>query len=68
MTKEKIYKKGTVITMHSCCNYTGCDETEKRVLVEDMTESQLQADANEYAMENVQPEGWFTEGAEDDND
>jgi len=60
------YKKGTVIVLHSTCNYIGCDDLEKFTLEEDMTEEQLGDLATEYAMETVAPEGWFEVAEEDE--
>ena len=64
---EKVYKKGTSIRFHSSCNYGGCEESEVRVLDADCTESELNDEANLFAMETVAPEGWFEEddGEED---
>lgn len=66
--KEKIYKAGTKITFHSTCNYAGCDERETITLDEDRTESDLQSEASDRALETVQPEGWFEEAGEEDED
>ena len=55
----KRYKKGTVIILHSDCNYVGCESQEKYTLAQDMDEEELNEMATEFAMETVCPEGWF---------
>ena len=66
MAKEKIYRAGTKITFHSNCNYVGCEEREVVTLDEDRTETSLNEEAYERAVETVQVEGWFTTGEEDE--
>ena len=65
--KEKVYKAGTKITLHSSCNYAGCEDQEEITLDDDTTESQLNEMAQEFCQETVQPEGWF-ELAEEEED
>lgn len=64
---EKPYKAGATVTLHFNCNYAGCEETDEYVLDFDATEEELQAIASEFAMENVQPEGWFVVKEEEES-
>lgn len=64
--KEKVYKAGTKIVLHSTCNYAGCEDQEEIELDADTTESELQEMASDFARETVQAEGWFEEAEEDE--
>lgn len=67
-TKEKIYKAGTKIKFYQSCAYAGCDSIEVETLPSDMTESELNDQANEMALEVIQPEGWFELAGNGDDD
>ena len=57
---SRVIKEGTVVTLHSSCNYVGCRTEEEYTLGEDMTENDLTDLAFQNAQEIVQVEGWFT--------
>lgn len=56
---DKIYKKGTVVTLKSSCNFAGCESEEEYTLDSDLTEKELNEIAWEFAMESIAPESWF---------
>lgn len=55
----KVYKKGTVVTLHSNTHYVGTSSSEEYELESDYTEEELDELAWESALETVGPEGWW---------
>ena len=57
---EIIIKKGTLITIHGCCNLAGSDqEFEETMVTEDTPLDELNQYAYETAADHFQVEGWI---------
>lgn len=61
---KRSYKAGTTVRLNFICNFVGANGWEDVVLDFDYSEDELNAFAYEWALEQIQPEGWVTVGKE----
>lgn len=62
---QKVYKKGTVVTLKCNCTFVNSKLSKKMTLTQDHTEEELTQLANEFMWDNLNPNSWFeVEGEE----